>query len=86
MARTRGWGKADRVSVESPARVRGTDLRFCESRTYKGREVVDGDDGHGRVTLSNVDVDGRLGEDGVDFVDGERVVGVGGAERSKKDA
>jgi hypothetical protein len=45
--------------------------------------MVDRDDCHGRVALSNVDVHGGFREDGVDVVDGKGIVRVGRARRSR---
>lgn len=51
-------------------------------RTYQGGKVVDGDHGHSRVTLSDVNLDRWLWERGVDSrIDRDRIVRVGGASR-----
>lgn len=48
--------------------------------TYERGQVVNSDDRHPRVTLADLDLDGRLGERGVDRgVNGNRVVRVGRA-------
>jgi hypothetical protein len=49
-------------------------------RTYQSRKMIDSDNGHPGVTLTDINLNGGLGEGGVDGrVDRDRVVGVGGA-------
>jgi hypothetical protein len=49
-------------------------------RTYQSRKMIDSDNGHPGVTLTDINLDSRLGEGGVDGrVDRDRVVGVGSA-------
>lgn len=48
--------------------------------TYERRQMVDSDDRHPRVTVTDLDLDGRLREGSVDRgVDGNRVMRVGRA-------
>jgi hypothetical protein len=55
--------------------------RPFDSATYKGGEVVNRDDGASLSNALGVDLDGGLGEGGVDVVNGDRVVRVGSACR-----
>lgn len=47
--------------------------------THQGREVIDRDDGTSLANALGINLDSRLGEGGVDVVNGDRVVRVGGA-------
>jgi hypothetical protein len=49
-----------------------------KEKTYQGRKMIDRDDCTSLSDSLGVDLDGWFGEGGVDVVNGNRIVGVGG--------